>query len=71
MVVSAKIASPIMEEIIIKFFLKGVKSMKEMFKTFGVAFAYATGIMAGMCVAPTLVEKAAGLTKKLIKAKDN
>lgn len=51
--------------------LKGVKSMKEMFKTFGVAFAYATGIMAGMCVAPTLVEKAAGLTKKLIKAKEN
>lgn len=45
--------------------------MKEMFKTFGVAFAYATGIMAGMCIAPTLVEKAAGLTKKLIKAKEN
>lgn len=45
--------------------------MKDMFKTFGVAFAYAAGIMAGMCVAPTLVEKVAGLTKKIIKSKEN
>lgn len=45
--------------------------MKDVVKTFSVAFAYAAGIVAGMCAAPVLVEKVSGFAKKLMTKGEN